>query len=548
MKTEAAATRHVFLLRVLLIVCAVFWVFSPAIRGDWLMDDDFYLPQNALLHDPHRLWKIWFVPGSLIEYYPIEATIQAIQWHFWGMHTLGYHLTNAALHVVSALLLWRLLAKFGLRYAWLGGLLFAVHPAVVESVAWIAEFKNTLSLPPFLLALCSWVDFENRGRSRDYLLALGFFFVAMLCKISMALFPFVIFLYAWWKRDRVGWNDLKHSIPFFAISFVLGLTTVGAGASFFHAHQQTQVNPNVGGPAMHIALAGQSLAYYFAKCAWPAGMVPISPHQWDVHPESPLAYTPWLALAAMLALFWQRRAGWGRDALLGVGFFLLNLLPFIGLNSVTYMGYTWVMDHFLYLPMIGLIGLAIAAFDSIESRLSVRARPWLAVSAAVAFALLALESETYAECFVGPEALWTYTITRNPSSWLAHNNLGVVHLELAGIAKDPKVKQAEIEKALPEFNTALSLNSGSVDAHTNLGFAYEMEGRLQDAMQQYEDTLQINPNFGNAQYHLGHLLEQMGQIPEAILHYEQAVLINPRNDDARAALDRLQKRKPGSAE
>ena len=546
--TAPAAARHVVLLRAMLIIASGLWVFSPTLYGDWLMDDDFYLPQNALLHDPHRMWKIWFAPGSLIEYYPIEATLQAIQWHFWHMHTLGYHVTNVALHLASALLVWRLLARFGLRYAWLGGLLFAVHPAVVESVAWIAEFKNTLSLPPFLLALCYWVDFENRGRPRDYLLALGFFLIAMLCKISMALFPFVILLYAWWKRDRLGWSDLKHAAPFFAISFVLGVNSIHAGATFFHSHQQATTNPDIGGPAMHLALAGQSLLYYIRKCLWPVDMVPISPYQWAVHPESPLAYAPWLAFASALILFWFRRATWGRHALLGVGFFVLNLLPFIGLNSVTYMGYTWVMDHFVYLPMIGLVGLAIAAVGAIDARLTPRVRPFFAMTLAVLFGLLALGSETYAESFVGPEALWSYILEHNPDSWLAQNNLGVVYLEIADAEKAPAQKQEDMDQAILQFLTALRINPGSVDAHTDLGFAYELTNRPQDALAQYEATLRINPHYGITQFHIAHLLETQGQISEAISHYQEALLDNPNNGAAREALERLKNGKPAGPE
>jgi len=546
--TAPAAARQVVLLRALLIVVAALWVYSPTLYGDWLMDDDFYLPQNALLHDPHRLWKIWFAPGSLIEYYPVEATLQAVQWHFWHMHTLGYHVTNELLHVISALLFWRLLERFGLRYAWLGGLLFAVHPANVESVAWIAEFKNTLSLPPFLLALCSWVDFENRGRPRDYLLALGFFLAAMLCKISMALFPFVILLYAWWKRDRIGWSDVRNAAPFFAISFVLGLTSINAGASFFHSHQQTAVDPNIGGPAVHVALAGQSLAYYAGKCLWPVGLVPISPYQWPIHPESPLAYLPWLVFAAALMLFWLRRATWGRHALLCVGFFALNLLPFLGLNSVTYMGYTWVMDHYLYLPIIGLLGLVVAGLGAIEGRLSPRMQPFFAVVLAVVFALLALESETYAENFAGPEALWTCVLERNPNSWLARNNLGVVYLELADAEKDPALKRQKMDRAIAQFQAALQIKPDSVDAHTDLGFAYELIGNPDGALTQYEATLRINPHYGITQFHIAHLLETMGRIPEAVSHYQEALLDNPNNDAARAALERLKNGKPPGPE
>jgi tetratricopeptide (TPR) repeat protein len=526
------AARRLDLLRALLIIAAGFWVFAPSLRGDWLMDDDFYLTQNALLHDPHRLWKIWFAPGVLIEYYPLEASLQALQWHFWHMDTLGYHLTNLILHVTGALLLWRLLARFGLRFAWLGGLLFAVHPAMVESVAWISEFKNTLSTPPFLLAMCFWIDFENRGRRRDYLLSLGLFLVAMLCKIAVALFPFILLLYAWWKRGRVGWNDLKTAAPFAAISFVLGLITIAAGNSFRESHLQAAVNPDIGGVAPRFALVGQSLAFYLAKAVWPGVMVPINP-QWPRHPESPLSYWPWLVLAAAIAFFWTHRSTWGRHALLGLGFFIINLLPIIGLVSVSFMGFTWVMDHFLYLPIIGLIGLAIAALDDAENRLPPLARPWLSGLLAVGIALLAWKSETYAEVFAGPEKLWSYTVAHNPTDWLPHNNLGTVYIETD-----------RIPQAITQYEEALRYNPGSVEAHSNLGVAYEHTGRPLEAIAQYEQALKYNPHWGIAHADLGNTLAQMGRIPEAISHYEEALLVNPNDAATRANLERLKKNKP----
>src|ERR1700691_1946517 len=79
------------LLQALLIIAAGLWVFWPALHGDWLWDDDFYITQNPLLHDQARLWKAWFEPGSFIEYYPIHETVQCMQWHLWHNHTFGYH-------------------------------------------------------------------------------------------------------------------------------------------------------------------------------------------------------------------------------------------------------------------------------------------------------------------------------------------------------------------------------------------------------------------------------------------------------------------------
>jgi len=210
-------------LHALLIVAAGLWVFWPALHGAWLWDDDLLITNNPLIHDPAGLGKIWFAPTtSLIDYLPITVSVEWLEWHLWGMNTFGYHLTSIVLHLTSALLVWRLLTKLGLRLAWLGGLLFAIHPVMVESVAWIAELKNTLSLPPFLLAMCAWIDYDEQGKWTEYVLALGLFLVAMLCKATMVMFPVVILLYAWWKRGRVGVRDLAGNAPFFALSVVLG--------------------------------------------------------------------------------------------------------------------------------------------------------------------------------------------------------------------------------------------------------------------------------------------------------------------------------------
>ena len=198
-----------------LIVLAGLWAFYPALSGEWLWDDGSLVARNALVHDPAGLWKIWFEPSRLIDYFPLKVSVEWLEWHLWQNQTFGYHLTNIVLHILSALLIWRLFGKLGMRLAWLGGLIFAVHPVTVESVAWISELKNTLSLPPLLLAMGAWVDYEEKGNRKDYFLALGLFLVAMLCKTSMVMFPMVILLFDWWKRGRIGWKDLKASLPFF---------------------------------------------------------------------------------------------------------------------------------------------------------------------------------------------------------------------------------------------------------------------------------------------------------------------------------------------
>ena len=119
------------------------------------------------------------------------------------------------------------------------------------------------------------------------------------------------------------------------------------------------------------------------------------------------------------------------------------------------MTFTWVMDHFLYIPLIGTIGLAVAALEGLDARIPRSMHRALMITAVAALALLAWESHDYAEAFAGPEKLWTYTIARNPTTWLAYNNLGDVMLETN-----------RIPEAIAQYQKALQLNPASVEAHT----------------------------------------------------------------------------------
>ena len=547
------------LIHAAIIIAAGLFIYSPAIRGYWLWDDSMYISENPLLNDPARLWKAWFQPGSFVEYYPITQTLQWVQWQLWGNDTLGYHLTNVCLHLLSAILIWRLLSKFGLKLAWLGGLIFAVHPMMVESVAWISELKNTLSL----LAMCAWMDYEERGRRSDYLRALAFFLVAMLCKIGMAPFPVIILLYAWWKRGRIGGRDLLTGAPFFVISVVLCLITKLSGIWYMQNQMKNQAVVEIDGFFDRLALAGQTLSFYFTKCFWPAGPLPIYP-QWTVDPSSPIQFLPWLILAGAVYWLWRRRQSWGRHVLLGLGFFILFLAPFLGFLPISYMSFTWVMDHFLYVPIIGLIGIVVAGIEDVDAQLATSVHPFSTGILTVIVGLLAFESHWYAAAFTGDETLWNYTVERNPGAWLAHDNLGDLLLKfgepekareqfVTAIGLKPELGQPYINLAaalvqlgrVPEgveaLQEALKKDPYSPEGHNNLGVMWARMGRMPEAFGEFEWALRRHPNYVDARNNLGNALFQVGRIPEAIEQFRYALRINPSfvaaRDDLGLALE-----------
>jgi tetratricopeptide (TPR) repeat protein len=502
----------------LLIVAAGLWAYGPALRGGWVWDDTLEVTQNPVLRDPAGLARIWTAPvGS--DYFPLKTTALWLEWRIWGADPAGYHAVSIALHLLSALLFWRLLAGIGLRLAWAGGLLFAVHPLAVESVAWVAELKNTLSLPFLLMAMIFFLeadspDGKNSGSRLSRALSLLCFLAALLSKTSGVMFPGVILLYAWWRRGRVDRRDLAAAAPFACLALVLGLVTI-----FFQSRLALgQWTIPWGGPGSRLAVAGLNLVFYLRTCLWPAGLLPIYP-QWSVTPPALVQFLPWILGLALGVWLGRRRAAWSRAVLFGVGFFALNLLPVLGFVPMAYFHLAWAADHLAYLPLLGLIGLATAGLDRVRPRLAA------GIGVAILALLLGGVSRGYAASFHDDETLWTRAIAGNPSAWLAHNNLANV---LAA--------RGEREAAVAHFAEALRLKPDYAEAHYNWGMALALAGRLPEAVSHYEAALRLRPDSAVMQEKLGNALVNLGRPEKAAVHFRKALELDPASAEAEANL------------
>jgi hypothetical protein len=107
-------------------------------------DDDAHVTRPEL-RSLDGLRRIWFELGATQQYYPLLHSAFWLEHRLWGDSVVGYHLANILLHAAAACLVVAIMRRLALPGAWLAGLIFALHPVNVESVAWISEQKNTLS-------------------------------------------------------------------------------------------------------------------------------------------------------------------------------------------------------------------------------------------------------------------------------------------------------------------------------------------------------------------------------------------------------------------
>lgn len=487
-------------LQAALLVAAAAWVYAPALHGGWLWDDGLEITRNAAVHSAGGWLTPWFAPAGM-DYFPLKDSLQWLEWHLWGDRVAGYHLANLGLHLLCAFLLWRLLAGLGVRLAWVGALLFAVHPAAVESVAWIAEFKNPLSLALLLGAITAWVEYDRTGRPAERWKSLGWFAAAMVCKSSVVMFPCVLLLFAWWRRGRIGREDVRLTAPFWGVAAGLGLVTV-----WFQAHRAIGAGGPAAGWAARASQAGGSIVHYAAAWVWPWRLAPV-------YAPPPFGWLAWLAVLAVVAGLWRMRATWGRPALLGAGWFLLNLVPVLGLIPLAYLRVAPVADHLAYLPLVGAAGLTAAALGLAHGE---RSRRVTTAAVALAVAALAWSAHRYAGVFQDERTLWTYAVARNPAAWLARNNLGRTYLE-----------EGKAGAALAEFREAIRLQPDSAEAQANTGIALERLGRPVEAEGCYREALRLDPGLAAAWYDLGQLLLQSRRPMEAAEDFRVALRLDP---------------------
>jgi tetratricopeptide (TPR) repeat protein len=583
---------------VLALFGAVLLAYLPSIRGGSLWDDAAHITAPAL-QTWHGLWRIWFQVGATQQYYPVLHSAFWLEHKLWGDAVLGYHLLNIGLHATAACLFALTLARLRpetsgrsgrLGTEWLAAAVFALHPVCVESVAWISEQKNTLSLVFYLLAALAYLRFDRGRKWGWYALALGLFLLALLSKSVTATLPGILLLVLFWRRGRLSWRrDVVPLLPWFMVGAGAGLFTAWVEQNYIGARGQAYDL----GLIQRCFLAGRVVWFYLGKLVWPSDLTFIYP-RWQVGSDWPWSLGC-LGLAATVGALWPMRR-WSRAPLIALLFFIGSLFPALGFFNVYPFVFSYVADHWQYLPCLGIIALATESAAGLARRLVQRFSGVRRVvaggvcAAVIGSGLAVLFVLTWRQCglYRDVTTLYSDTLAKNPGCWMAHNNLGeylsdagslpaaITHFEQAirlkpdcadahnnlgnalskipgrsaeaiseletALRLEPNMSQAHnnlgwvlvntpgrLTEGIAHLQTALQLNPDYAKAHNSLGGALaQIPGRLAEAIAEYEEALRIKPDFAEAHYSLGNALVKVpGHLPEAVSHFEAALRIKP---------------------
>jgi tetratricopeptide (TPR) repeat protein len=491
----------------------------PALHGTLLWDDNAHITSPAL-QSLHGLWRIWFELGATQQYYPLLHTAFWLEHRFWGDAVVGYHLANLFEHCLSACLVVLIAKHVKLRGAWLAGFVFALHPVCVEAVAWMSEQKSTLSGVFYLAAALTYLRFDRDRKNSQYFAALGLFLLALASKSVTATLPAALLVVLWWERGRLEWKrDALPLAPWFVIGATSGLFTAWVEKTYIGA-QGAGYELTL---AQHILLAGRIACFYAGKVLWPADLM-FSYPRWDVDPRMWWQWIyPIIVIAVAIGLIALARRM--RGPLASFLYFLGTLFPVLGFLHVFPFRYSYVADHFQYLAALGVIVPGATLLTTIASRFMPGRR--LTTIAAIFLVILGILTWRQSSLYTDAETLYRATLQRNPTSWMTHNNLGIVYAE-----------QGRLPEAVDEFNASLRIKPDHAKAHMNLGNVLrQMPGRMPDAIAEYETALQLQPSLLPAHKNLAIALAQMpSRLPEAVTEFQAALRLDPNDAQTHALL------------
>lgn len=501
--------------------------YLPALGNGFVEWDDLdYIINNRSIRSlSAEFIKNSFTTPVLANWHPLTMLSYAVDYRIWGLDPLGFHLTNIVLHsaVTAAVLVLAVrLMEAGGEYraakkiaaGAVASLLFGLHPAHVESVAWAAERKDVLCALFFTLSVLSYLYYckDSTKKTAWYALTTAFFALALLSKPMAVTLPVVLLILDYYPLGRLNGRDqliraVTQKIPLFFLSAVAAALTIWA--------QRGAMAPLEAHPvSVRILITVRAYAFYIYKLIYPVNLAPFYP----ILPSDALFDRKLFASVALMVLvsgFCLAKSRSEKKYLAAWLYYLVTLVPVIGIVQV---GDQAAADRYMYLPSLGLFML-VGAFAVTLFEKARKAWRRAALSSLMAAAALLLISGAARQISIWHDSmtLWNYEISVYPSQVpFAYNNRGYAYGEAGAQSK-----------AIADYTTSIRLNPRQPYPYNNRGLTYSKLGDYKRALQDYEAALKIDPKYAYAYNNRGLTYQTMGDQAEAIKNFDSAIALKP---------------------
>jgi tetratricopeptide (TPR) repeat protein len=498
-------------------------VYAPLAGHDFVnFDDNLYVYENSHVRQGLTAESLrWaFTTFHASNWHPLTWCAHMLDVELFGLWPGGHHLSSLALHILNTLLLFFLLGSLTgcPGRSWLVAILFALHPAHVESVAWVAERKDVLSTLFWFLTLAAYAAWARNGKRGFYRLSLVLFGLGLMAKPMLVTVPLTMLLLDFWPLARFpAWEGLRpppaawravgrlvlEKLPFFLLTAASSVVTLLAQRTAMVSFQLLSLPER-------LAISLLSYAQYLAELFWPVNLAVFYPLPRTIPIGTAIAAGVGLLSVTAAALWMSRRRPW---FLTGWIWYLATMVPVIGLIQV---GSQSRADRYTYVPYVGMFILLVwGVAEAVPGRWkAARWGKFLAAAAIVGgLAGLTVRQEGYWRDSI---ALFEHAVAVTTHNDKAHNNLAVALLAAGRFGE-----------AEAQIRAAVAIHPKSAIAQSNLGTLYFARGRTQEAIRQYRKAQSLAPANPDFTFKLGSALHKEGRLDEAARWYCRTLLLEP---------------------
>ena len=548
-----------------LIIAGTWLVYANSLSGAFVFDDTKQIVGNPQLHTWANIVQafmndVWsFQRATLttdipLPYYrPLFTVYLTLNYQAFGLWEPGWHLMNLLVHTGATILVYFLLKKLsGDRLiATMGSLLFGLHPAHVESVSWISGIPDPLSALFYVPALLWYIHFREDGGWKWLAASLVAYGLSALCKETPLALPLVLGV---WELSRAqsttSWADrlkniIRQLIPYAIVAagyLALRFSVLG-NISWRHPFTARVPDSDIWMTVPYV------IFNYLKHLVAPFYLSLIYGISFITSASDPRFFVSAGFLLVLSYVLWIYRKKLDADIWMALALIVAPLLPVLNLR-VFHSEYI-IQDRYLYLPSIGFCYL----IATLIVRLSRRRMSLAAVLSGIIVLAFGISTILQNRIWHSSVALWQRAVYTSPSSWSTHYNLGLAYIGVkqytpaetellesrrlnpkqAVVYNNLAMAQAglgNLDGAIANSKSALSLDSGLLEAHNNLGaFLYDRQD-YSGAKQEFLTVLERDPGSNSARFNLGRTLAAMGDQAGAIQELERAVAINPDDGEA----------------
>ena len=503
-----------------------------------------------------------YVKGST--YQPVRVLSYAVDYYFWKLNSVGYHITNIVFYVLTCIMVFLTLRHLSTslrekvssdsheRVALFGSLFFAAHPVHVEAVTWLAARKEVLQGFFFFLAFFLYLKGREKvGREKMIYLGLVLFafLLAILSKPSAIVFPGVILVYEIAQRKNKWMEFIKSHWLFFTLSILISIIFVSILIKVML--DAGGVKPYRGGSFFNNFLASFYVFLYNIKLLIftlnysAAYTIPIS--------NPILSIRTFIFVGITLLLFGLSLWSLKRTKIIFFSFlfFFVTLLPYLNIIPIS----TLLADRYVFIASFSYCFLLGIVFDRLYTYTSKRFSEGFFKLLAIVLLLFilivySLMTIRQNKIWENSYTLWTDAVEKYPDSNTANALMGVVYMDLGMDEKASEYLEKAIqilpydyqsrnnlgivygrveqpEKALKELMTAIRLKPDDDKIKINLSVFYQRQKDYKKAEEVLKYLLSKNPQNANLYYRLGLVYKDAKQYEEAISEMLKSMELAP---------------------